>query len=205
MARFGRCAGGITVLVVLLGVLFAGDRECRSARRSRRSPPCRQRSGERLAVACGARHGGQKDRGRFAAPRARDYSAAEAPGSDTALFGFSVSLSSNGAVALIGAPNTDAPKGAAYVFARIGGVWIPQQKLQVIQPVPFSARFGSSVSLSSDGSTALIGAQGTNPASGGQDRAYVFARNLAGLFMLQQELPNPTALLRQWVRLLRCR
>ncbi|MDA0160621.1 FG-GAP repeat protein [Solirubrobacter ginsenosidimutans] len=110
---------------------------------------------------------------------------------NTALFGFSVSLSSDGGVALIGAPNTDPPNGAAYVFARIGGIWILQQKLQVIHPIPFSARFGSSVSLSSDGRTALIGAQGTNPASGGQDTAYVFARNFAGLFMLQQELPNP--------------
>jgi hypothetical protein len=198
MVRFGRYAGAIAAMVVLLGVVFAGTASAaqHSAPGSAGSPGT---SGQvslsqlpaGLAQAVRSAVGASPQR----SSRTRWPLATSAQQKlrvpNTALFGFSVSLSSDGGVALIGAPNTDPPKGAAYVFARIGGVWILQQKLQVIQPVPFSARFGSSVSLSSDGSTAVIGAQGTNPASGGQDRAYVFARNFAGLFMLQQELPNP--------------
>jgi hypothetical protein len=89
----------------------------------------------------------------------------QAPNSD--LFGLSVSLSSDGSVALVGAPNTDVAQGAVFVFVRSGGIWILQQKLQIPHPIgQFGAlRFGTSVSLSSDGRTALIGAQGSNPAA----------------------------------------
>jgi hypothetical protein len=197
MARFVRCAGGIAALVVLLGVVFAGTAS--AARLG--APGARHPAGSDrvslsqlpagLATAVRNTVGASPRASRSTWPPLATTTQQKLRVPNTALFGFSVSLSSDGGVALIGAPNTDAPNGAAYVFARIGGFWLLQQKLQVFQPVPFSARFGSSVSLSADGSTALIGAQGSNPASGGQDRAYVFARNFAGLFMLQQELPNP--------------
>lgn len=112
---------------------------------------------------------------------------------NTALFGASVAVSADGNLALVGAPNTDAPRGAAYVFARSGRTWTLQQKLQVPHPVQLGAlRFGSSVSLSPDGRTALIGAQGSNPAIGGEDAAYVFTRGFVGGFTLQQKLVNPT-------------
>jgi len=112
---------------------------------------------------------------------------------NTALLGAAVALSADGSVALVGAPNTDGPRGAAYVFVRSGQTWTLQQKLQVAQPAQVGAlRFGSSVSLSPDGRTALIGAQGSNPAIGGEDAAYVFARGFVGGFTLQQKLVNPT-------------
>lgn len=114
----------------------------------------------------------------------------QVPNSD--LFGFSVALSSDGGVALVGAPNTDAAQGAAFVFVRSGGNWVLQQRLQVPRPPQLGAlRFGTSVSLSSDGRTALIGAQGSNPAIGGEDAAYVFVRGFIGGFALQQQLLNP--------------
>lgn len=114
----------------------------------------------------------------------------QAPNTD--LFGFSVTLSSDGSVALVGAPNTDPPQGAAYVFVRSGGAWVLQQKLQVPHPSSRGLlRFGTSVSLSADGHTALIGAQGSNPAIGGEDSAYVFARGFFGGFVLQQQLVDP--------------
>jgi hypothetical protein len=107
-------------------------------------------------------------------------------------FGFSVALSQDGSVALVGAPVADSAQGAVFVFARVGGVWILQQKLQVTHPIQLGAlRFGSSVSLTPDGRTALIGAHGSNPAIGGEDRAFVFVRGFFGGFTLQQELLNP--------------
>lgn len=78
------------------------------------------------------------------------------------------------------------------MFRRFGGIWVFQQKLQVPHsPSLGLLRFGFSVSLSADGRTALIGAQGSNPAVGGEDAAFVFTANLAGLFTLQQKLTNP--------------
>jgi hypothetical protein len=111
---------------------------------------------------------------------------------NSALFGLSVALSADGSVALVGAPNTDGAQGAAFVFARSGGNWVLQQKLKAAHPSQAGAlRFGSSVSLSADGRTALIGAQGSNPAIGGEDAAYVFARTAFSGFSQQQQLPNP--------------
>ena len=115
---------------------------------------------------------------------------------DTNLFGFSVALSADGSAALVGAPNTDGAQGAAFVFARVGGSWILQQKLKAARPSQAGAlRFGFSVSLSADGRTALIGAQGSNPAIGGEDAAYVFTRTAFSAFIQQQQLPNPAGAL----------
>jgi Putative Ig domain/FG-GAP repeat len=76
-------------------------------------------------------------------------------------FGGSVALSSDGNTALIGAPETNSGKGMAFVFTRSGSTWTVQAGLRA--DPPFSDEtgaggFGSSVALSSDGNTALIGA-----------------------------------------------
>jgi hypothetical protein len=106
-------------------------------------------------------------------------------------FGYAVSLSSDGNTALIGSsvedtsPNTD--NGAAYVFTRSAGVWTEQQKLLASDPATLD-RFGRSVSLSADGSTALIGAfaESTSPNSG-NGAAYVFTHS-AGVWTQKQKL-----------------
>ena len=76
-------------------------------------------------------------------------------------FGFSVSLSGDGNTALIGAfyatVGANAAQGAAYVFVRSGGTWSQQQKLTASDGAS-NDNFGISVSLSADGSTAMIGA-----------------------------------------------
>lgn len=101
--------------------------------------------------------------------------------SDTATddyFGASVSLSSDGNTAIVGAsnedtsPNTD--NGAAYVFTRSGSTWTQQQKL-LASDAASSDSFGLSVAISSDGETVLFGVQGedTSPASG-NGAAYVY-------------------------------
>jgi len=94
-------------------------------------------------------------------------------GTALAEFGFSLSLSRDGTRALIGARHESEPNGseagAAYVFDRSGGTWTQRAKL-VASDGSGGDAFGVSVSLSTDGSTALIGADGNDGGS-----AYVFA------------------------------
>ena len=77
------------------------------------------------------------------------------------LFGWSVALSSDGNTALVGAylhtVNGNSQQGAAYVFTNSGGSWGQQQELAASDGAA-ADRFGSSVALSSDGNTALVGA-----------------------------------------------
>ncbi|HWX45088.1 MAG TPA: hypothetical protein VNY52_07170 [Solirubrobacteraceae bacterium] len=121
------------------------------------------------------------------------------------LFGYSVALSDDGNTALVGAAYDDpavcpslcviAPTGvgAAWVFIREGGVWTEQRKL--LAPTTGAGTmeigdglFGSSVALSSDGNTALIGAERDNGSVGA---AWVFIRE-GGVWTLQAKLTRPT-------------
>ncbi|EPY01216.1 FG-GAP repeat protein, partial [Magnetospirillum fulvum] len=81
-------------------------------------------------------------------------------------FGFSVSLSSDGNTAVVGAYQADpggiSGAGAAYVFVRSGGTWTEQTKLTASDKA-VGDWFGSSVSLSSDGNTAVVGAYIADP------------------------------------------
>jgi PKD repeat protein len=89
-------------------------------------------------------------------------------------FGNSVSLSSDGNTALVGAYGADTYPGAAYVFARSGVTWSQQQKLTASYGAQYPY-FGASVSLSGDGSTALIGAPNTTVATNlMHGAAYIF-------------------------------
>jgi len=99
----------------------------------------------------------------------QEVTAGDAAGGDG--FGFSVSLSSDASTALIGAENKNSGTGAAYVLTRSGSTWSQQQELTAGDPAG-GDEFGWSVSLSGDGSTALIGAFGKNAGTGA---AYVFA------------------------------
>ena len=96
------------------------------------------------------------------------------PGID---FGCSVSLSSDGNVALIGADNASAPaslSGAAYTFTRSGATWSDGVK-RVASDVAVNDYFGYSVSLSSDGATAVIGSiQADINGASDEGAAYVF-------------------------------
>jgi hypothetical protein len=97
-------------------------------------------------------------------------------------FGFSVALSSDGNTALIGGPGDNAGIGAAWVFTRSGGVWTQQgSKLTGSEE---KGDFGESVALSSDGSTALIGADLDNTFQG---TAWVFTRS-EGVWTQQAKL-----------------
>ena len=91
-------------------------------------------------------------------------------------FGYSVSISSDGSTALVGARNKSSGTGAAYVFTRSGSTWVQQQKL-IASDGATGDTFGASVSLSSDGNTALIGAYYADPKGGASGAAYIFTRS----------------------------
>jgi hypothetical protein len=103
-------------------------------------------------------------------------------------FGWSVALSSDGSVGLIGAINTNVGGtpcvGEAYVFTRSGASWSQAQAI----PDPSGTecdQFGFSVALSSDGSIALLGAPGNSPAE-----AYFFTRS-GPSWCQAQAVPDP--------------
>jgi hypothetical protein len=87
-------------------------------------------------------------------------------------FGRSVALSTDGATALIGAPGYNGSKGAAWVFTHSGSNWAEHGSKLMGSAESSASRFGASVALSGDGSTALVGARGNDARNGG---AWVFA------------------------------
>ena len=108
----------------------------------------------------------------------------------------SVSLSSDGNTALVGAYLEDAGgsgAGAAYVFTRSNGTWTQQQKIQASDPQA-SDYFGYSVSLSGDGNAALVGAYLEDAGGTNAGAAYVFTRS-NGTWTQQQKIQasNPQA------------
>ena len=111
-----------------------------------------------------------------------------------ARFGVSVAVSSDGNTALIGGFEDHRGVGAAWVFIRTGTAWTPQRKLVAPTVGPHRkaighAVFGSSVALSADGNTALIGGYGDHRGVGA---AWVFIRE-GGLWTMQRKLIAPTA------------
>ena len=100
-------------------------------------------------------------------------------------FGISVAMSSDGNTALVGAlfhtVNGNRYQGAAYVFTNSAGSWSQQQELTASDGAGGDL-FGNSVTLSSDGNTALAGAPyHTVNGNANQGAAYTFVNS-----------PNPT-------------
>jgi FG-GAP repeat len=100
-------------------------------------------------------------------------------------FGISVAMSSDGGTALVGAWGDNRLQGAAWVFTRSGSVW-SQQGPKLVGDCTGSCSgpagtgesgqggFGESLALSSDGNTALIGAEVDTNSAGA---AWVFIRS----------------------------
>ena len=88
--------------------------------------------------------------------------------------GYSVALSSDGNTALVGGPNDDGAVGAAWVFTRSGTTWTQQGPKLVGTGAVGDAGQGSSVALSSDGNTALVGGPDDNGSVGA---VWVFTRS----------------------------
>jgi hypothetical protein len=88
--------------------------------------------------------------------------------------GETVFISSDGNTAIVAGPDDNGGVGAAWVYIRSGGIWSQQGNKLVGKGAVGSAKQGSSVSLSSDGNTAIVGGYFDN---GGAGAAWVFARS----------------------------
>jgi hypothetical protein len=81
----------------------------------------------------------------------------------TGLFGGAVALSADAGTALIGAPNANNYRGAAWVFSRSGSSWRQQgSRLTGRGEAGSIGEFGAAVALSAHGTVALISAPGDN-------------------------------------------
>ncbi len=91
-------------------------------------------------------------------------------------FGCSVALSADGTTALVGANGRRVDgvtsAGAAYVFSAAGGAWTRETELTAPDG-EFQDHFGSSVALSADGTTALVGTPDEDGPSGRQEGSAV--------------------------------
>ncbi len=102
-------------------------------------------------------------------------------------FGRSLALSGDGQALIVGAGNEclEANTGAAYLFTKSGNQWTAQTRLvgSRVETAPTLIRystFGSSVDISGDGSTLLVGSPGS-PTDLRQ--AYIFKKNTAGTWV----------------------
>ncbi len=88
-------------------------------------------------------------------------------------FGSGVAISGNGKTLLVGAPGNGGSGGAVWAFEHAAAGWSEQGRLDV-ERGPRPACLGTSVALSSDGKTALVG----DPCfDGNRGAAWVFARS----------------------------
>ncbi len=111
------------------------------------------------------------------------------------LFGWSVALSADGKTALIGGIRDNGFQGAAWVFIRAGSTWTEQAKLTG-GGESGEGQFGSSVALSGDGSTAIVGGPSDDRLTYNEPpyykgAAWVFARSGAMWTQQGEKLTGP--------------
>ena len=112
-------------------------------------------------------------------------------GAETDYFGHSVSISGDGNVALVGAYQDDdkgANSGSAYIFTKqANGVYTQTRKLVATDGDAYDV-FGYSVSISGDGSVALVGAYGDRDKGGDSGSAYIFTKQANGSYTQNSKL-----------------
>ncbi len=89
----------------------------------------------------------------------------------------SVALSGDGNTAVVGGFGDDGGAGAAWVFVRSGGLWMQQGSKLLGAGAAGNARQGSSVALSADGKTLMVGGSGGFGDNGYLGAAWVFTRS----------------------------
>jgi hypothetical protein len=92
------------------------------------------------------------------------------------LFGVDVAMSSDGTTALVGGPDDNGGVGAAWLFGRSGPGWVQQGPKLTASGGIGAAAVGSAVSLSSNGTTVLVGGPDDN---GGVGAAWVLVAVVA--------------------------
>lgn len=96
-----------------------------------------------------------------------------------------LAMSADGNTVLLGAPLDDYYDGSVFVFTRSGSTWTQQSSLTT--PADAS-EFGQSISLSPDGTTALIGAGGEDPSNNGA--AWIFTLSGSAWSQAAELTPN---------------
>jgi len=86
----------------------------------------------------------------------------------------SVAISADGNTAIVGGNADNSNTGAAWVYTRSGGVWTQQGNKLIGTGAVGAGRQGSSVAISADGNTALVGGNGDSSNVGA---AWVFTRS----------------------------
>jgi hypothetical protein len=117
-----------------------------------------------------------------------------------ALQGWSVALSANGETAIVGGPFDGSTVGAGVVYdvSQTGAAWVvqrtagggwSQEKLPLPVNVVGGAHLGTSVSVSADGKTVLVGGPNDN---GDVGAAWLYTRTSAGWVVSQKLVPTGT-------------
>ena len=93
--------------------------------------------------------------------------------------GSSVAISGDGTTAIVGGPYDDSEAGAAWVYTRSGGIWSQQGAKLVGAGAVGAAYQGSSVAISADGNTAIVGGPNDDPTAPlvGRGAAWVYTRS----------------------------
>ena len=114
-------------------------------------------------------------------------------------FGGAVAISNDGNTMAVGAINWDGSytnEGAVYVFTRSGTTWTEQTKLYPTQEVPNAGGsnpyFGSSVSISNDGNSLLVGMQNESITMGNNTGAALFYTRSGSSWTRQQIIVPPS-------------
>ena len=122
-----------------------------------------------------------------ATPTETKLTASDAESGDR--YGKSVSISSDGSYAIVGAyledTGTGTQLGAAYIYIRSGSSWTQQAKIQASDKTS-GDNFGYSVSINSDGTYVAVGAKGDDGVSGDGDRGAVYVFTRSGTTWSQQ-------------------
>jgi hypothetical protein len=100
---------------------------------------------------------------------------------------FGASVDYDGSLAVIGAPGTDADRGAAHVFARFGSSWAFATTLTP-EVRDIQDGFGDAVSI--EETLAAVGAPADD--ASGQDAGAVFVFSLSPIVSVEPDLPRPT-------------
>lgn len=101
------------------------------------------------------------------------------PAASNDYFGISVEITPDANYAIVGAYFSSGTNGAAYVFSRSGTNWTQQAKL-VASDAASADYFGWHVAISSDGSYAIVGAngeEGTGNSNDNHGASYIYVRS----------------------------
>ncbi len=101
------------------------------------------------------------------------------PAASNDYFGISVEITPDANYAIVGAYFSSGTNGAAYVFSRSGSTWTQQAKL-VASDAASADYFGWHVAISSDGSYAIVGANGQEDTGNSNDNhgaSYIYVRS----------------------------